>query len=59
MSECPLTPVEQRIVDAFAQALRQVREEEMRRARLTVYKLQLIRDGLAEVNADLRAGRLS
>jgi hypothetical protein len=46
------------LVREFATTLRQVREEETARLRLTLYELELLRDGLAALNADMRAGRL-
>jgi hypothetical protein len=48
------------VVRVFAAALRQVREEESELLRLTtLYRLELLRAGMAELNADIRAGLLS
>jgi hypothetical protein len=54
-----LSPNDRKIVRHFAAALRQVREEETELLRLsTLYRLELWRDGLAELYAELelRAG---
>jgi hypothetical protein len=53
-----LTPAEAIFVDEFAAALQQVYEEHVKRMRRTLSVLELLRDGVAELNADLRAGRL-
>jgi hypothetical protein len=55
----PPLPPEDRdaIVRAFRAALRQARAVETAKLRLTLYKLELVRDGMREINADLRAGR--
>jgi hypothetical protein len=50
-----LPPDQAEIVRVFAAALRQVREEETKMLRLSLYKLELLRAGMAELNADLRA----
>jgi hypothetical protein len=47
------------IIRAFAAALRQVREEETEKLQLGVYKLELFRDGMTALIADMRAQRLS
>jgi hypothetical protein len=47
------------IVREFCAAFEQVQEVELARRRLIVYQLELLGDGLAELNADMRAGRLS
>jgi hypothetical protein len=52
----PLSPDEAEIVRAFRAALQQVREEELRRMRHTLSVLELLRDGVAAINADMRAG---
>ena len=44
---------------AFVGALRKAREEETEKSRLTLYELELLRDGMAMLIADMRAGRLS
>jgi hypothetical protein len=46
------------VVRVFGAALRQVREEEIEMLRLTLYKLELLHDGMVALNADMRAGRL-
>jgi hypothetical protein len=46
------------VVRAFAAALRQAREEETEQLLLALYGLELFADGLAALNAELRAGRL-
>jgi hypothetical protein len=53
-----LTPAEAAVVDEFAAAFRAIQEIETKRMQLTVYQLELLRDGMAALNADLRAGRL-
>jgi hypothetical protein len=53
-----LTAVEAAVVDDFAAALRAVREIETERMRHSVWLLELWRDELAKLNADVRAGRL-
>ena len=52
-----LTPAEAALVDEFAAALRQVREEETEQLWRNV--LELLRDGTDTLIADMRAGRLS
>jgi hypothetical protein len=44
---------EAEVVREFARALRQVREEETELMRLSLYKLELILDGLRELRRDL------
>jgi hypothetical protein len=53
-----LSPDEARIVHEFRVGLEQVQEVELARMRLILDQLELLRDGLAEINADMRAGRL-
>jgi hypothetical protein len=48
-----LSPHEAEIVEAFEDALREVREQELERAWLAVHALEVLRDGLAELAADL------
>jgi hypothetical protein len=50
--------VRDEIVRVFAAALQQVREQETELLRLSLYKLELLRDGMVTLNADLRAGKL-
>ena len=52
-----LTPAEAELVDEFAAALRQAREEETERLWFNV--LELLRAGTDALIADMRAGRLS
>ena len=52
-----LTPAEAALVDEFAAALRQAREEETEKLWRNV--LELLRDGTDALIADMRAGRLS
>ena len=47
-----LTPAEAALVDEFAAALRQARDEETERVRLALYVLELLRDGVAELCAE-------
>ena len=54
-----LTPAEAALVDEFAAALRQAREEETEMLQLVLYKLELFHDGMTALNADMRDGRLS
>ena len=54
-----LTAAEAEIVRTFRAALQQAHEEELARMRRTLHVLELFRDGMAAVNADMRAGRLS
>ena len=54
----PLSPYEAEIVRAFRAALQQVYDEEIARMRRTLSVLELLRDGVAALNADMRAGRL-
>ena len=51
-----LPPDMAEIVRAFAAALRQAREEETEKLLLTLYELELLRDGVAELLAELRVG---
>jgi hypothetical protein len=39
------------LIRAFAAALRHIREQETEQLRLTLYKLELLRDGIAELRA--------
>ena len=50
------TPAEAALVDEFAAALRQVREEETEKLWLALYKLELFHDGMIALNADMRDG---
>jgi hypothetical protein len=50
-----LTPAEAAIVDVFAAALEQAHAEHVARMRRTLSVLELLRDGVAEINADMRA----
>jgi hypothetical protein len=43
------------IVREFARALRAIREEETERLRLTLYELELLRDGVVELRRELRS----
>ena len=47
-----LTPAEAALVDEFAADLRQAREEETEKLRLALYKLELLRDGMAALRAE-------
>jgi hypothetical protein len=47
-----LTPAEAALVDKFTADLQQAWEEEIEKLRLTLYKLELLRDGLAELRAE-------
>jgi hypothetical protein len=53
-----LTPAERKILDEFRADLRRAREEETEKLRLAFYLFEIISDGLAELNADVRTGRL-
>ena len=53
-----LTPAEAEIVRVFAAALEQAHEEHVARMRRTLSVLELLRDGVAALNADMRAWRL-
>ena len=53
-----LTPTEAAFVDEFAAALQQAHEEHVERMRRTLSVLELLRDGVAAINADMRAWRL-
>jgi hypothetical protein len=54
-----LTPAQTALVDKFAAALREVREQESELLRLSLYKVELYCDGMIKLFADMRAGRLS
>jgi hypothetical protein len=50
-----LTPAEAALVDEFAAALEQAHEAHVERMRRTLGVLELLRDGVAAINADMRA----
>jgi hypothetical protein len=52
-----LSPYEAEIVRVFAAALEQAHAEHVERMRRTLSVLELLRDGAAEINADMRAGQ--
>jgi hypothetical protein len=56
--DAALTPEEIDILDEFRADLQRVREQGTEKLRLALYKLEVIHDGLAELNADTRGGRL-
>jgi hypothetical protein len=53
-----LTPAEAAFVAEFAAALQEAHDEHVARMRRTLSVLELLRDGMAEINADLRAWQL-
>ena len=50
-----LTPTEAEIVRVFAAALEQAHAEHVERMRRTLSVFELLRDGVAAINADMRA----
>jgi hypothetical protein len=53
-----LTPAENALLDEFRTELQAIREEETERLRLALYELEFLHAGMAELPADIRAGRL-
>jgi hypothetical protein len=53
-----LSPAEAEIVRVFRAALEQAHDAHVARMRRTLSVLELLRDGVAAINADMRAGRL-
>jgi hypothetical protein len=53
-----LSPAEAEIVRAFTAALQLAHEEHVARMRRTLSVLELLRDGVAEINVDTRAWQL-
>jgi hypothetical protein len=52
-----LTATEAAIVDVFAAALEQAHAEHVARMQRTLSVLELLREGVAAINADMRAGQ--